>query len=94
MKKEKEKVIVPRPKKDQDVYYKSFRYTSENDLYLNEFLSSLDNANRFILSIIKGSKRYKNYLDRVEDDAFLISLGGLDDTPSFSVNGNLLKEEM
>ena len=46
---------------EQEVYYKSFRFTSKDNL-LYEFLDSLDNRNSFIKSIILGSTRYKNYL--------------------------------
>jgi hypothetical protein len=48
---------------EQEVYYKSFRFTSKDNL-LYEFLDSLDNRNSFIKSIILGSTRYKNYLNK------------------------------
>ena len=70
---------MARKKLSQEVHYKSFRYTSKNDLYLHEFLDSLDNTNRFIVSIIKGSKRYKNYVIGVEDAKTVMLSGGLDD---------------
>ena len=71
---------MARPKKvTQEVCYKSFRYTSKNDLSLHEFLNSLDNANRFILSIIKGSKRYKSYLASIEDTSSVVLVGDFDD---------------
>lgn len=69
---------MARHKITQDVHYKSFRYTSKNDLYLHEFLYSLDNTNRFIVSIIKSSKRYKNYLANIEEESTVVLSGGFD----------------
>ena len=69
---------MARRKLAQEVFYKSFRYTSENDFYLHEFLCSLDNTNRFILSIIKSSRRYKNYITSVEDGSSAVIAGGID----------------
>lgn len=67
---------MARRKIDQHVHYKSFRYTS-NDKYLNEFLNSLDNTNRFIVSIIKSLKRYRSYIDCIEDECSTILAGRL-----------------
>ncbi len=60
-----------RKKIDQNVYYKSFRYTSKDKL-LNEFLGSLDNTNAFIKSIIMSSKRYCSYVNKNYDDGIVI----------------------
>lgn len=46
---------MSRKKIEQDVYFKSFRYT-DKQLYLNEFLNELENKNRFIVTLILGSK--------------------------------------
>lgn len=70
---------MARQKINQDVFYKSFRYTSKNDLYLDEFLNSLDNRNRFIVSIIKGSKRYQSYIAKIEDEVSTILASNFDD---------------
>lgn len=69
---------MPRKTIDQEVFYKSFRFTS-NQLYLNEFLSDLQNANRFIQSLIMSSKRYKNYLHDIEEKGNIYLSGGFDD---------------
>ena len=68
---------MSRKKIEQDVYYKSFRYTS-NVQYLNEFLNSLDNTNRFIISQIVSSKKYHTYIKNIEDEMSVI-LGGFSD---------------
>lgn len=61
-----------RKKIEQEVYYRSFRYTSKNKL-LKEFLNSLDNTNAFIKTIIMSSKRYCNYVKKNYDDGIVIS---------------------
>ena len=68
---------MSRKKIEQDVYYKSFRYTS-NVQHLNEFLNSLDNTNRFIISQIVSSKKYHTYIKNIEDEMSVI-LGGFSD---------------
>lgn len=68
---------MSRKKIEQDVYFKSFRYT-DKQLYLNEFLNELENKNRFIVTLILGSKRYSSYLKKMKDLYKNTSLGYCD----------------
>jgi len=52
---------MSRKKIQQQIYYRSFRFTSKDRL-LKEFLCSLDNTNSFLKSMVVGSKRYSKYI--------------------------------
>ncbi len=52
---------MSRKKIQQQIYYRSFRFTSKDKLF-KDFLNSLNNTNSFLKSMIVSSKRYSNYI--------------------------------
>lgn len=68
---------MARKKIEQDVFYKSFRYTSKHNL-LNEFLNQQHNINQYLLKLIQNSIEYKNYLKNLENEVAYVSSGFFD----------------
>jgi len=59
---------MARKRINQEVYYKSFRYTSNHNL-LNEFFQEKDiNFNRMILNLVLNSPEFKTYKQRIVDE--------------------------
>lgn len=52
---------MPRPKKEP-TYIKSIRVDSK----IKEFLESLDNANEFVIQLIKENEEFKKFLRELE----------------------------